>query len=309
MRWESDKNLRLKPERTAERGEYGSDRKLMIEGAVKKTEKILKNAIKETDFVGEVYSKEEVDNDLNYVQKEEESFNEGIMDSEDKRTLEFSRIFEAIIYDQGELANWFGENGATIKSSRFDDIKNGVDLIVEFSGDEEETSHLALAVDVTFSDNIQKKLDNIKREIEHGKLTNIKYFQSDKLGFKGEKRDIPKTVVGADVKTLNKVMDLWVNEDEKRLAEHPIQFIILDEIMAQLEKFREYAQAMKKSNIVEKYDKAIAIMEKILAEKQDLREEVLKDDDSAIRNDRVYQAITGYIDKVSAQKGPKTYKY
>ena len=308
MRWESDKNLRPKPEKTPDRGEYGSDHKLMIEGAVKKTEKVLKNAIKETDFVGEVYPKEEVDNDLKYVQKEEDSFNEGTMDLEDKGMLEFSQIFEAIIYDQGELANWFGENGVTIKSARFDDIKNGVDLIVEFSG-EEETSHLALAVDVTFSDNIQKKLDNIKREIEHGKLTSIKYFQSDKLGFKGEKRDIPKTIVGADLKTLNKVMDLWVNEDEKKLAKHPIQFIILDEIMLQLEKFREYAQAMKKPAIVEKYNKAIVILEKILAEKQDLREEVLKDDDSAVENDRVYRAIAGYMDRVNAQKGPRFWKY
>jgi hypothetical protein len=310
MRWGIEKNPRSKLERTADRGEYVSDRKMNFESASRKKEKVLADAIKERNFIG-VYPREEVEKDLKYIKEAENAFKEKAADEESARGVELAHIFEAIICHQGELANWFGENSMTIKSARYDDLKNGVDLIIEFTDNDDKNSHLALAVDVTFSsfEKLYEKLDGIKTDIEDGKLAYVKYFESERSGIKGDIKGIPKTVIGADPRTLYKLMDLWVGGKEKELEKHPIQFMILDQIMAQLIRFKELAESNKKSFIADKYEKAIETVGRILNEKQELREEVLGSDESVLMNDRVHQEIIGYTEKMSMQKGPRIYKY
>ena len=311
MRFEKETTSRPKLERTADRGEYASDRNLNFENAKEKRDKVFAEAIKEKDFIGkENYSKEDVNRDLQYVKETEASFKKET-DEDSKKIKELAQIFEAIICDQGELANWFGESAVTVKSARYDDLKNGIDLIIEFECDNPEDSRLALAVDITFDsfDKLHEKLDRIKRGVEEGKLSYVKYFNSEITKTKGDIRGIPKTVIGADPKTLYKLMDLWVNEEEKKLEKHPIQFMILDQIMAQLTKFKELAESGKKSFIAEKYGKVIEVVSRIIEEKQDLREEVLGDDDSITMSDRVHREIIGYIENMGPQKGPRVWKY
>ena len=55
-----------------------------------------------------------------------------------------------------KVNNWLGPEATAIKSSRYDDIKNGVDNIVEFHKEEDfSSSHLALAIDETFSHDVE----------------------------------------------------------------------------------------------------------------------------------------------------------
>jgi hypothetical protein len=70
-------------------------------------------------------------------------------------------------------------------TSKFDDIVNGVDGVIEFLDNEEESSqeHIALSFDVVFSSDEQRvihKLNRTKKEIENGKLTEVKYFEDSK---------------------------------------------------------------------------------------------------------------------------------
>jgi len=307
-----EKEVSPRFEKTTGRSENASDRKIMFEGAEKKADKVLIDAIGIEGFTGEVYPEEKIKRDQEYVQKKEKEFSEKILDPEDEKKIKLAKIFEAIIYHQGELGNWFGESGMIIKSARYDDIKNGVDLIIEFPKEEDgEEPYLALAVDVTFSsyEDLYKKLDRIKDGIEKGELAKIEYFKSEHTEFKGAINDIPKTVIGTDTKILYEVMDLWVNEEEKELEKHPIQFMILDQIMMQLVKFKEYAESVKKPAIAEKYNRAIKILEKIIEEKQDLREEVLGGDNLVIKNDRVSRGISSYLEKLKPQKGPRSWSY
>lgn len=181
MRWGVEKNPKPKLERTADRGEWASDRNLNFESAKKKKEKVFADAINEKDFIGEEnYPKEEVEADLKYVKKAEESFRKG-KDEELEKVDELAHIFEAITCEQGELANWFSQNAMVIKLARYDDIKNGIDLIIEFTDNDEGDSYLALAVDVTFAgfEKLHEKLDKIRNDAEDGKLGYVKYFQSE----------------------------------------------------------------------------------------------------------------------------------
>lgn len=163
-----------------------------IERAYNRAKEVLSHAIPLENF-SDIYK--DVETDLKYVETMEKLFAETIeKDPEElKKVYRLSTILEAIILEEGELANWFGENATTIVPSRFDDIRNGIDCIVEFEEGENSASHLALAVDIVAGSEIQRKIDRIKKDIEEGHLSEIKYFSSDTLGIKGKKINIQLT--------------------------------------------------------------------------------------------------------------------
>ncbi|MDP2934586.1 MAG: hypothetical protein Q8N59_02370 [bacterium] len=292
------------------RAEKAIDDANRIKKALKHAEEIYEtnaNIIKESDFE-DLYSKEVIDRDLEWVRKEEERFDEEDT-PEQKEARKISTVFEAIIYDQAEMSDWLGASAMTVKSSRYDDIKNGIDLIVEFPDNEEASaSHLALAVDITLSSELEKKMSGIKRNIEQGNLSTIKYFKSETLNIRGEKKDVPKVVIGADSKMLDRVIDLWMTktgDSKDELGKHPIQFVILEEILMQLEEFKDYAERIGQSNVSENYGKVIETIRDIYREKIKLREKILGDNDTVIKNDKVYRAIKSHLDRLSAQKSPR----
>ena len=284
--------------------ERDTDNADRIEKALRLVEKIYGQdieIIEEKNFE-DLYSEKIVAADLEWVRKEEERF-EREDTSEQKEARKISTIFETLIYDQAEMSEWLGKSAITIKSSRYDDIKNGIDLIIEFPDSEgASASHLALAVDITLSNELEKKMNGIRRDIERGELSNIKYFESETLSIRGEKRNVPKVVIGADSKMLNQIIDLWIRQDKEsknRLGNHPIQFVLLEEVMLQLEKFKDYAEKFKQDKVSESYDKVRDVMNGIYREKLKLREDVLGSNNLAIENDKVYRAISSYLDRLN----------
>ena len=214
-----------------------------------------------------IYSKDCIVKDINYVKRkearftEEESFEEG-------QAHKLAMILEAVLHKQAELSNWLGPNAFTIKTSRFDDIKNGIDTVVEFDKDnKDKIEHLGLAVDVTICPDINKKVERIKKEIEEGKLAEVKYFESSKTGLKKRLTNIPRVILSVDCGTVRELMQLWLDNEKEKLAQHPFQLQILEEILLQLESFREYAERNSQKEIVDIYEKFFEIVDKIYQDK------------------------------------------
>jgi hypothetical protein len=248
-----------------------------------KAVKILReNEIKLADF-SDLYGNSVIEEDEKYTQEKENIFHEQ-MTPQTAKLLQLAEILEAIIFEAIEQQNWFGENAFTIKTSRFDDIKNGIDTVVEFVEEDSSASHLALAVDATFNQDLDKKFDRIKGEIDRGELATIKYFISDNMHFRGELKNIPRAVVGAEVKTIKELARLWIERKNKELAEHPILFQVLEELLIQFKEFEKYAIKTNQDSIAQKYGLAKTKIEKILAQK---RKKIL---DTGIRDD-VFSSI------------------
>ncbi|MEY2664422.1 MAG: hypothetical protein RIT04_230 [Candidatus Parcubacteria bacterium] len=258
-----------------------------IDGALKKAEKILSDPIDPEDF-RDIYG-ENVDRDIAYVADMEEKFelnkHESPQSERNEERAKIAKIFEAIVFQHAELSNWFGESAQTVQASRFDDIANGVDTIVEFE-DGNSAHHLALAVDVTTSRTILEKFDRIRTEIDAGKLTEIKYFVSEKLDLRGHKANVPRVVIGADRQTIYNVVNAWLAEDKKALAEHPIQIKILMEIDAQLKAFKTYCETIGAHDLATVYEKGIRIIGEIMEQKSPTPEQL-----SELDIDEVYSAI------------------
>ncbi|MBN2197685.1 hypothetical protein JW698_00585 [Candidatus Wolfebacteria bacterium] len=215
--------------------------------------------IKLDDFT-DLYGEENIKKDKKYVEEMEKKF---IQQSSPEcvQAKELATILEAIIYDQTELSNWFGETAVTIKTSRYDDIVNKADIITEFQ-------ESAFAIDATLSSDIEKKFNCIKKEIEKNKLSRIKYFISDRMNIREELRKIPRFIIGVDCKIVKELSELWINRENKALEKHPIQFLILKEIILQCEAFKNFAEKINQPEIAAIYEKSQRVIEKIYNDKK-----------------------------------------
>ncbi|HCB35013.1 MAG: hypothetical protein A2W52_03035 [Candidatus Taylorbacteria bacterium RIFCSPHIGHO2_02_49_25] len=227
---------------------------------------IARDEIKIDDFV-DLYGSERLSRDRRYVEQRERQFLER-NSSETAKNAEWAKVFEAILHEHGEQSNWFGAEATTLKTSRYDDIINGVDELIEYQKEDSSLSFLALAVDATYSHETRGKLRRIKGEIDAGNLATIRYFAAENVDIKGELKNIPHVIVGTDRSTLLELSELWLQGKNGELAIHPIQFQILEEIISQCETFAAYAKKIGRTDIAEKYESAGRLIGEILKAKR-----------------------------------------
>lgn len=244
----------------------------------------------------DVYSREIITTDMEYVRAQETRI-ESSDNRLDRKLAEHAVILEEIFADQIELNEWLGPEVDTKKASRFDDLRNGVDEIVEMHG-YSPSNYLALAIDVTYGKNLEDKFNRIKDEIRRGELSTVKYFEDSQGNHKPLKK-VPRVIIGVDQATLAELAKMWLERDNRSLSTHHVQIEILDEILMQLNAFRSYAIKMNKGEIVKIYDQEIAVIKKIANSegKTEIRKNARKD---YLENDKVFKAIKAETQKFAA---------
>ena len=85
-------------------------------------------------------------------------------------------------------------------------------------------------------------------------MSHIKYFESSDGKFKGHLRGIVPKVMGAERRAVLRLASLWLKM-KKRIGRSSMQLQILDEIAAQLNVFRRYADKIGKTNLGDIYEK------------------------------------------------------
>lgn len=210
-----------------------AERGILLDKALKKAENILRqNQINPSEFEGlydpALLERHRLEVEGAFARFEAQRAREG--NNEGKV---FGTILEAILLEQGEMAEWLGSNAYTQKTADFDDL-NGTDIIVEYET-EGAYAHLGLGVDVTSSSDLGGKLKRVQEDVDSHNLASIYYFKSDTMGFKGKKDFVPRVVIGVEAATVYGLMELWLREDADSLAKHPIQATVLKEVELQLQ--------------------------------------------------------------------------
>ncbi|MHB1163271.1 MAG: hypothetical protein ACYCZZ_01960 [Minisyncoccota bacterium] len=191
----------------------------------------------------------------------------------------FGDILEAVVFEHGELSDWFGPQAQVIKSARFDDYINKIDMVIEFEDAEKRFSYLALGVDVTFgSQDLSKKFADIRTKIDSGELGEVKYFHSERQHFIGPKSKVPQVVIGTEMERVKELGLLWMNRKNKELGEHPVQITILEEIVLQLETFADYAKRTGKDAVADIFAAELLKVRELLQEKKRNGMKGIKDD-------------------------------
>jgi hypothetical protein len=228
------------------------------------------------DDFSALYSEKEILEDKERVSFLKDKFNEMITPSQE-RTNKVGAVFEAIVIDEAESSEWLGSGAILYPASQYDDFMNGVDAVAEFKKEENESDFLALAMDVTFSsdiENIEKKINRVLKSVKDGVLTSLKYFV-DENGNQS-KMEVPRVVIGAEAAMVGELMQLWnmknsaIEENRKKakstLGQHIFQTKMLLEIEMQLKGYGKFAKDHGQPEIADLYENALRIIEDVIIE-------------------------------------------
>lgn len=117
------------------------------------------------------------------------------------RGTERGTLLEQLLQLQIELSNWFGDDAFAFVTTDFDDLKNGIDAVIEWGPERAGGLVPRFAVDFTTSssqDGLQKKLQKIRE------WSRVKYFRSEvETDEGGEPTDLslhrlPTVILGLD---------------------------------------------------------------------------------------------------------------
>lgn len=258
----------------------------LLDQAYEKAKAVFADSTVNMDDFKSLYPPEMVERDKQKAAELESKF-ERRATPEEKKQKQMATVLEAMFHDQSRNNEWLGKGVSTIRPGEYDDFINGVDSIVEYKGDG-RSAFLAMAIDATYSSYTGAKFNRIRSELIEGKLGEVKYFKTD--NFKGMLSGIPKVVVGASSKTLEEVMALWVRGDNEALRNHPIQTLILEQMVLQLEAFQEFCAKRKAlENNAKVFGNYLTILKPILEEK---KATVPMD---SLKNDTVLNGIKGQL--------------
>lgn len=232
------------------------------------TRDILSNpdyAIQEEEF-HEVYGEEVVAKDQAEAARLEQLFEKSDT-PEEKNAKKIADVLEAIVLMQSEMNEWLG-SATTLRTTKYDDYVNKVDMLAEWSHPDDGSRVLALAVDVTFGNiGVEKKMRGIKDEIDSGMLGKVRYFKDTDSNFVGTRNNVPRAVIGVAQPQVEELARLWMANDNKALAKHSVQRLFIGQIVSQLTAMRDYAQRTGKIQVVSAYNQALAITRPLLESK------------------------------------------
>ena len=234
---------------------------------------------------------EEVQKDMEYLQQKENIFaNKEITNSKEKERIEKAKKIAtlteyALAYGVSDLG-WYGENVSITPASKFDDIRGGVDDILEIRKEDEESSFMALGIDVTFrglySAEFKDKLFKLLKSIDEGYKTKVKYSKNHN-GEMMKEFAIPKMVLYFNIEDVRDLVHILQNVDDPSaidmLKNNKQKFGVLQQIVQSCEKLASFAEKSQ-NNIFRKYVAVVNSLKELAWENPEIKEmiETQKDD-------------------------------
>lgn len=255
------------------------------------------------EFQG-VYSEEEIQRDRIEVENKKAQFEESLQGvsvegkERIKRSKERSEALEVVIGDQAELNNWFGENAMVSRTTEYDDIKNGVDAVLEYDVEGREDKRLALGIDASMRtdiESVRKKIDrNIVKLLDKERPAQVKYFKSQVSDYKGVITGIVPIVIGMEGKNSDSLFALFsqtrrlerskknqelLDQKRKDLEFHPAQRIFLEQISIQLTMYKTLLEGkVEYKEVLDQVNEMQSIIEEVRQGKEEISLDDFEDD-------------------------------
>jgi hypothetical protein len=167
--------------------------------------------------------------------------------------------------------DWLLNKGECTPTSKYDDYKHGVDMVIEFAEEEAPNSYLGLGIDITTTkdaSDIKKKLDRILRyDVERGTPAQVKYYESHEI-----KRSItvPRVIVALQDDQIKSLFRLEDKGNKNALATHEAHLIMLYQLQQQCTTFFHLAQKAGSQKTMKIYGRAQQLITEIIEKKSDL---------------------------------------
>jgi hypothetical protein len=231
--------------------------------AKERADRVVRDSTMDRHRFIEFYGSQKIDDADRYVAEMQAKFASQETE-EDRMQKQAADIFEAMLHDQSK--HWLGEDVTMHKTDPYDDIKHGIDEVMEWRGEFGSPAHMGLSIDVTFSASIgtEKKIRGIIDSIDRGELPTITFFEGK--GIRGELTEVPKVVVGAGKQTLHSLTRMWVKSKEGAMIPHPMGWLMYQELLQQCAAYRDYARGKGRRDIADKYDTGFKIVSRLHSE-------------------------------------------
>jgi hypothetical protein len=224
--------------------------------------------------------------DEDFVTRKELQFRSD--DPKKKEAMAIGGALEYLVAKRISDGMWFGQGLKAQLASRFDDIRNGIDMYIEHIGNDDETSDEPVGINIDATTGITdplgrgselegKLLDYKLNYLDHGKRPQLSYYRplSEKTRKKyiAENREravlLPKLVIGiSKERTLQALENFEKNPKDPDLS---TAFIVIFQIERQLEAYAEYSRqrgtitnSSSKLNVAREYEKALSNFRKNL---------------------------------------------
>ncbi len=237
---------------------------------------------------------EEVDADLASLALRKAEFAEKTQQSETSHDLEkmkkVATITERALVHGVSNLDWFGKDISVEPVSEFDDVKRGVDDMLEIRKEDDESSFMGLGIDVTFrglySEQYKKKFFTLLHSIRSGYKTKVKYFKNHK-GELMKEFAVPKMILYFDVADVKNLVRMMKHVDDESMKEKfqnsPQKFSVMNQIIVQCQKLSAFA-ADSENSIFRKYTEVVDSIKELGWKNEDIKNMLaVQHDDNASR--------------------------
>ncbi len=181
----------------------------------------------------------------------------------------------AIVFGVSELG-WCGEGVTISPTSHFDDVKRGVDEVMQIES-EDGSGSLGLGIDVTYrgllSESYKIKFFKLLNSIYDGYSSPIKYFKNNK-GEMMKEFSVPKIVLYVDFEKVKDLIRMINNMDNLEIMEEfknsPQKFSNLNQIITVCELLGDFAETCH-NDVSEQYRDVAELMRKMVNNNPDIK--------------------------------------
>ncbi len=210
---------------------------------------------------------------------------------QEKMAIVQSDIFEHMLHTHIGEAEWFGDSVQSVFPSIYDDLFNGVDLILEQNVGRGAFAFSTLAIDATFSaQGAIQKLERTRDFLAKGNLGGIKYFKSEKADIVGRMDSVPHFIIGLGRPALFSMVSQYVQKGAVKEVNQEARRMVLEQIVTQANYFSKLLTARGFEEKADKYARIESEMTHLLTG-------LIQTSGAKIPSDEVYQAILGYCAK------------
>ena len=217
---------------------------------------------------------------------------------DEKERKKLASILEVFFDKYAGSSKWFGPEAKVFAASEVDDYLNGIDFVLKLK--DQNNKEVVIGIDLVVGDlsRIDPKIQNVKNAIKSGHLSELRYPNPQNNEQGKPIIDVPRVIVALSRDQIGKLLDLDLavhnseeqfkrefikaqTEDEKskvrsvygakalnsrkKIVSNTIQIEILEQILAELKTFSEYAQKIQQNNLAEKFNSGVSAIEKVLS--------------------------------------------
>ena len=236
----------------------------------------------------------EVEKDLAALSKITDIFNQNKVSFDEKRinNLEKSKKIatiaeRAIAFGVSELG-WCGDNVSIDATSNFDDVKRGVDEVMQIKSEGKETNSLGLGIDVTYrgllSESYKGKFVKLLNSINNGYSTQIKYFKNH-AGEMMEEFSVPKIVLYVNFEEVKDLIRMINNSDNSEVMNEfkksPQRFSVINQVIVMCEELGAFAKDCG-NDVSDQYYAVVNSMRGIIENNSEIKEVLNKKENDEI---------------------------